>query len=123
GSRPRVLRRIGLKNQAGRTKRLFGAEVGQPHTRRRNKILPIGHDGMHLLVACNGPNTIFFEPYNRSGVPKLYVIRIRIRQELFAERIDVQARNCVFLSIVLSELHSVLLSQPACATGTSATET
>src|SRR5690606_36490689 len=78
---------------------------------------------MHLLVACNGPNTIFFEPYNRSGVPKLYVIRIRIRQELFAERIDVQARNCVFLSIVLSELHSVLLYQPACATGTSATET
>ena len=87
----RVQRRIGFETMLG-GRQAFPGKVRQASASTRTERLPILQRVPHLGIPCHRDDTMGIEPEHRTGFAQALVVRVRIRQELPRERIDVQRR-------------------------------
>ena len=90
---PRVLRRIGLENDALRTPRFFPGKIAQSDAAAGAEGGGIVEDGVNLGVAGNAVDRPFVEMDQRPRVAHPRMVRIGIVEKFDRERIDVETRN------------------------------
>jgi hypothetical protein len=108
---PGVLRRVSLKQQAGRAPGLLLAEVAQSHPGRGAERRPVPQRLVHLGVPGHGPDAVAVQPDHRAGLAQVLVPGKRVGQELVTERVN--RRNRDSGRCRLPHRHGIPPSRPA----------